>query len=109
VKDGLLVIIGGLVTIAVAVMIELLRRPKLVISIALPEDFPSPLVPQGMRSLKLLVSNKPLPWIASWMLRGAALQVRASIVFRHLDGQQVFGSRRLNTGGSSPCCNVAHS
>ena len=82
---------GGLITLAVAMTIEFLRRPKLTISIKRPDDFLLGAAQAQARSLKLIIKNEPLPPCASWMLRGPALQARGTIVFRHLDGRQVFG------------------
>jgi hypothetical protein len=88
VRDGLLLILGGLITIAVAMVIEYLRRPKLTISIAKPDEFSQfSIAPTPGRSLKLIVRNEPL----SWMLRSPVLQARGSIIFRCPDGRDFFG------------------
>jgi hypothetical protein len=50
VRDVLLLVLGGLITIAVAMVIEYLRRPKLTISIAQPDELS--IGPAGARSLQ---------------------------------------------------------
>jgi hypothetical protein len=65
VKDILLMLAGGLIALAVAVMIEFLRRPKLVVSIKKPDDFPLGAAAQTLaRSLKLVIKNKALWWMS---------------------------------------------
>ncbi len=90
-KDLILLLLGGLITIGTSIAIEFLRRPRLTITPAPPQDFSTPFAPAGLRSLRVFVRNEPLPYCLSWMLRGPALQSRGEIFFHHLDGQSVFG------------------
>jgi hypothetical protein len=75
---------GALVTIAMVIFVERMRRPRLELSIQPPFDGPwaqnAPV--RAMRSLRLILSNKTLPWWArSWMSHTPALQCRAEITF----------------------------
>jgi hypothetical protein len=90
------IFVGGLITVLTAVYVEYLRTPRLHLSIEQPPcDVPYPpgkRQAQNARYLRLKLSNKPLPSIARWMQRSAALQCRGEITFHHLnDGQDVFG------------------
>jgi hypothetical protein len=88
------VVLGGILTILVAMFVEQLRRPKLSLSIGTPPidvQYPEDRPAREMRSVNVWLSNKPLPWFARWMTRAPALQCRGTITFHHLDGQNVFG------------------
>jgi hypothetical protein len=77
---------GEPVPILIVLVVEGLRRPKLVLSIANPL-----LVSVGAgqgKSLRIDVYNKPLLWAMS---RAPGLQCRGEITFYHLDGQDRFG------------------
>src|SRR5262249_37004910 len=50
----------------------------------------------------MLVTNKPLPRFAKWMMRVPALQCRASISFHHLDGPNIFGRSMMGRWSGSP-------
>ena len=87
------VLLGSLITILTAIMVEYLRRPKLSIKIIDPIDlnFKSPKPAQSIRSLRLKVCSKALPFWAKWMSRKTAAQCHGFISFHHLDGQNIFG------------------
>lgn len=98
------VVLGAIIAIAITILIEYLRKPKLVLTIGTPTDLdyrgqnrPA----ETLRSLRLNLTNKPLPFLARWMTRNAALQCHGQITFHHLDGQDVFGrSMRIRWTGS---------
>src|SRR5450759_3611045 len=93
---ALSIFVGGLITVLTAVYVEYLRTPRLSLTIEQPPcDVPHP---EGnhpalnARHLRLKLRNQPLPSIAKWIQRSAALQCRGEITFHHLDdGQDVFG------------------
>jgi hypothetical protein len=88
-------VIGGLITITTAMIVEYLRRPRLQLIIEDPPcdvAYPAGKPAQNTRYLRLKLRNKPLPRGAQWMQRAAALQCRGEITFHHLDdGQDIFG------------------
>jgi|SRR5208337_665005 len=93
---------GGLITIATAIFIEWLRKPRLVLRIETPElDLPKNAPPQR-RHLRLVLKNKPLIPGFRWMQRSAALQCRGTITFHNKDGQDVFGKAMAVRWASSP-------
>ena len=49
-----------------------------------------------------MLTNTELPGWARWMIQAAALQCRAEISFRHLDGQNVFGRVMNGRRAGSP-------
>jgi hypothetical protein len=85
------VILGGLITILVAVSIEFMRRPRLVLEIAPPVDnqYPNGHPAQRVRFLRLRVTNRALPRCLRFISRLTASQCAASITFHRLDGQRV--------------------
>ena len=93
---------GGIITIATAIFIEVLRKPKLVLGIEKPElDVPRD-SPQR-RHLRLTLRNEPAPFGLQWMLqRAAALQCRGEITFHNLDGQNIFDKTMAGRWASSP-------
>jgi hypothetical protein len=100
------IFIGGLIMVLTAVYVEYLRTPRLCLAIEQPPcDLP---YPDGKhpavnaRYLRLKLSNEPLPLIARWMQRSAALQCRREITFHHLDGQDVFGRGMAIRWANSP-------
>lgn len=90
-------VLGTIFSILVTIVVENLRRPNLKITIEEPIGVVLGSVVGGAaqetyRGLRVIVSNKRLPFFAGWMERGAALRCRATITFHHLaDGQDVFG------------------
>src|SRR5207245_1295547 len=85
---------GGLITIATAIFVEYLRKPKLMLGIEnSPLDVPA-YVPTK-RHLRLKLRNKPLPRGLRWMQRAAALQCRGEITFHNLSGQNIFGGKAM--------------
>lgn len=99
------VVIGGLITILTAIVVEYLRTPRLTLAI---EEPPCDLEYDGNRParraryLRLILRNEPLPALARWMLRAAALQCRGEITFHHLDRQDVFGRTMAVRWANSP-------
>ena len=55
-----------------------------------------------MRSLRVILSNKPLPGWIRWMYRSPALQCHGNISFHHLDGQNVFGRSMILRWTTAP-------
>jgi hypothetical protein len=88
-------IFGALVSIGAVVFVEYLRRPSLELKENPPLDLkydPGSRPATEIRSLRVILSNRTLPWFARWMLRVPALQCRATITFHHLaDEQDIFG------------------
>ena len=85
---------GALVTIAMVIFVERMRRPRLELSVQPPVDGPWPqnAPVRAMRSLRLILSNKTLPWWArSWMSHTPALQCRAEITFHDRTTRGYFG------------------
>jgi len=89
------IIIGGFITIATAIGVEFLRKPRLGIRLCSPHDLkyndPIPRPARRMKILNVEVLNKELPLIARWMSRNPAIQCHGTISFHHLDGQNIFG------------------
>lgn len=93
------VVLGGLISILTVIFVENLRKPKLELSIADPDDkeygeeHPARKIVgvNRVRYLGISLVNKSLSRWYRWMSRNAALQCRGSITFHHLDGQNVFG------------------
>jgi hypothetical protein len=98
------IILGALIAIGTTIAVEYLRRPQLELSIATAIDLTYAAGERPATSSRyLLVSctNKPLPRLARWMSRNAALQCHGSVTFHHLDGQNFFGrSMPLRWSGS---------
>jgi len=90
-------LIGALVSIGTVVFVEYLRGPSLELSKEDPPldaryDPPGSRPAMDMRTLRVRLFNKPLPWWAKWMVRVPALQCRAAITFHHFgDEQDIFG------------------
>jgi hypothetical protein len=95
------IVAGGLITIATAIFVEWLRKPRLALCIETPPlDVPANL-PQK-RHLRLVLNNKRLIFGLRWMQRSAALQCRGTITFHNKDGQDVFGKAMAVRWASSP-------
>src|SRR6476659_8462988 len=96
-------ILGGLITIGVAVFIEYLRTPRLSLRLVeRPLDLsPAGPVKIGWRAVRLTLINKALRG-PRWLTRSAALQCRATISFHHLDGRNVFGRAMEGRWANSP-------
>ena len=99
-------VLGAIVAALVAVLIEMLRKPQLVLRIEPSSEmkYDNQRPARIKRAARLLLANRPLPKWASWMSRNAAQQCTGHIVFRHLDGQDVFGRTMLIrwTGADQP-------
>jgi hypothetical protein len=97
------VVLGGLITIATTIAVEVLRRPVLSLSKEDPHfkmDYRPGLPFKVARYLRVVLTNKPL---ARWMVRAPALQCRAVVTFHHRDdGQNVFGRAMEGRWSGSP-------
>ncbi len=88
------VILGGIITIFVAITVERLRMPRLSLRITahVDQDYTGQGRPANLaRFLLIECINEPLPQLMRWLSRSAALQCQGTITFHHLDGQNVFG------------------
>ena len=92
-ESGIGVFIGCLITIATAMFVEWLRKPRLAIDITEAADnnygpqFPA----QAGRFTYLRVHNRPLPALVRWMSRAPALQCHGVVTFHDMTGQDIFG------------------
>jgi hypothetical protein len=100
-------IFGGFVSIGAVVFVEYLRRPSLTLFKEDPpldnrydasRGFPA----TEMRFLRVRLLNRTLPWFASWMVRGPALQCRAAITFHDVDEQDMFGRAMEGRWSNTP-------
>ena len=87
------IILGGLITIATAIFVEWVRKPRLVISIddAVDNQYGPRFPAQLGRFTYLRVRNRHLPASMRWMARGPALQCHGSVTFHDMSGQGIFG------------------
>jgi hypothetical protein len=94
VSEFISVLIGAIVAIVTTITVEMLRRPKLRLQIAPATEAPYPENRPAKRGRALTIDlvNEPLPWLARWMSRNAALQCRGTISFHNLDGQRFFAN-----------------
>jgi len=91
------IVAGGLISIAITIVVESIRRPKLRLSIHDPLDF------DLLRSLRLTVTNEDLNPCARWMMRAPASQCHGKITFHHRDtGHDVFGRQMQSRWASQP-------
>ncbi len=98
----LAVILGAVVSMGIAILIEYLRRPSLTLEIDQPVDFQASDA-TAMRSLRVKLSNRTLPLWARWTLRAPALQCRAAITFLSSDNRQdIFGRAMEGRWANSP-------
>jgi hypothetical protein len=101
-------IIGIFGSIGTAIAVEILRRPKLTVSIEQPpldNQYPPSRPAQNVRFLrvKLKYLTNPYRIGQQWMLRASALQCRPTITFHPLsDAQNVFGRRMGGRWSNSP-------
>lgn len=86
------VILGGLITIGVALGIEFLRLPRLSLELDSPRraKYAESAPAKSGRFLRINLLNERLPSVFGWMLRSAALQCAGTISFYQLDGRRVF-------------------
>lgn len=94
---------GGVATIFITIRVERLRSPSLRLSIDPPQTF----LPVGgfgnnWRSLRVRVSNEPVPSWANWLVRLPAQQCRAEIVFLRSDGTPLFEKPMTGRWTGSP-------
>jgi len=96
-------IIGAIIAGLITVWIETLRKPLLELELMRPVDMTFQNQPaREMRSLRVKLSNKPLPRWIRWMYRSPALQCHGNISFHHLDGQSVFGRSMILRWTTAP-------
>lgn len=85
-------LLGGMLTILTAIVVEYFRKAKLEINICnfnirkYPVTYPA----QKAKFLLLEVKNKNLPILFRWMSRNPALQCHGEINFYNIDGQKIF-------------------
>jgi len=100
------VVVGGIITILTAVIVEYLRTPSLKLSIETPPidvNYGAGRPAKDMRSLRLKLFSKALPNSLRWLQRAPALQCRGKVTFHHLDdGQDVFGRAMAVRWSASP-------
>ena len=89
------VIIGGLITVFTAILVEWLRKPSLEISIAnqVNVDYSKSVFSRPANHaiyLGVMVRNKALPSWARWLSRDASTNCYGIISFHQLDGKDVF-------------------
>jgi len=99
------IVFGGLITIATALLIEYLRKPKLRITIEHPPLDRTDAAGKHhvSRHLRLKLRNDVSPLFAPWMQRASAVQCRGAITFHHLnDGQDVFDRSMVVRWANSP-------
>jgi hypothetical protein len=100
------VVFGGLVSAAIAILIEYVRRPSLDLEINPPHDqtyAPGTQPATYIRSLRIKIVNRKLPFWARWTLRSPALQCRAAITFHSSDGEHdIFGKAMEGRWSDSP-------
>jgi hypothetical protein len=99
--------LGAILSILTTIVIEATRRPRLRLKITPPTDivYPSEAKKQAnsMRSVRLIVSNEPLPALLRWLSRETAIQCHAEIRFRNLDtGANVFQDKMIGRWTNSP-------
>ncbi|MBA7467352.1 MAG: hypothetical protein GH158_02735 [Dehalococcoidia bacterium] len=90
------IFIGAGLAVGFVILVENLRKPKLVLTIDNPQDHSYPAhankPAETVRTLRLIVENRDLPRLAKWMSRNTASRCYGFITFYHLnDGQEVFG------------------
>ena len=98
------VIFGAVVAIITTIIVENLRRPRLIINIAKPtdNDYPQDHPAKHARFLCLEVKNKPLTKLTRWMSRNTAVQCHGTISYHHLDGQNICKRSMMTRWSESP-------
>jgi hypothetical protein len=101
-------VLGAVATILITIWVERLRSPTLRLSIEPPLTFsPKGGFANNWRSLRIRVSNEPLPSWANWIVRLPAQQCRAEIGFLRRDGTPLFEKPMTGRWASSPEPQVA--
>jgi hypothetical protein len=95
-------VLGGVIAFGIAFIVEMYRRPKLILSRLAPIDtLFAPIIgtasQTACKSLHIDVYNKPFLGF-----RAAALQCKAEITFYELDGRDRFGKSMIGRWSSSP-------
>jgi hypothetical protein len=97
------IVAGAILAILTTIAVESLRKPRLRLSIAPPTVLDYEGRPASSATfLSLDLANQPLPRMARWMLREAALQCHGTVTFHHLDGQNIFGRSMPLRWSASP-------
>jgi hypothetical protein len=98
------IFLGAALAIGFAILLEYLRKPKLVQSIEPPINVAgnNQLSITTMRVVRVFVSAKSLPRGTRWMMRASASQCTAKVSFHHLDGQDVFDRSMPGRWSGSP-------
>jgi hypothetical protein len=100
-ETALSILAGGILTIFSSLWVELIRRPKLKLTISTPSDHHYDSHPAGeARFLLVDVFNEPTFRLLP--PRNVATQCRATVTFHHLDGQDVLGRVLTARWRSSP-------
>lgn len=96
-------IIGAIIAGFITIWFETLRKPELRLELLDPVDMQFENQPANlMRAIRVKLTNIPLPGWIRWMYRNPALQCHGSIVFYHLDGQNVFGRSMVFRWAAAP-------
>lgn len=100
------VLLGVLSSSLVAIFLEYMRKPRLILDVVPPDDQKhSPSHPaREMRCLRVKVKNKDLPWLLRWMSRETATHCRAEVHFAFLEGAFVFAEAMIGrwSGSAEP-------
>jgi hypothetical protein len=87
-------ILGALAAMGIAMLVEWLRKPKLLITVEIPpldwEYLPGRPV-QRARYVRVIVENRQPQSFLRWIRRDAALQCEGEVTFFRLNGQNFFG------------------
>jgi len=95
---SLSIILGGIITIGIALFVEWYRGARLNVKCPSCEVIPNP--PSLIRSYRVIVTNK-LP-LLRFLPRNPAFQCEGEISFHHLDGQNMFGRSLKAKWSESP-------
>jgi hypothetical protein len=94
----LLVIIGGLITLFIAIWFEYLKKPRLYLSISdyIDIDYTNKNKPANRaRFLRINLKNKIPLKIFFWVLRNPASQCHGHITFLDLNNQEIFPGKKM--------------
>src|SRR5579863_3214847 len=92
--NGILSVLFGVISsLAVVVLVEWQRQPRLILIIPDPSDqnyagLPTPA--QIMRCVRIRVRNQELPWLLRWMRRESAENCLGTVRFLKPDGTNYF-------------------
>jgi hypothetical protein len=95
--------LGAVFSILTTIVIEMSRKPKLLLHIHEPtEQYFSNKPANRAKFLHIEVTNKLLPKWLRWLSRSSAQYSSGLINFYHLDGQSVFGDVMIGRWSGSP-------